>query len=218
MAINAGIDNRSLLPPFLPNGRNEDGLFAMTLHVCAEDALIGHIPLAVLHSPQEARRYEQGAGPIAAPRLAEIVQTILNTFNPSPGHAGISERLSDLGKLLVDVGSLRIEDFKEYVESAWVGAASRYIGYLEYLLAQYRGEPDYWAEDVQSFIERLMDFTVHQSAAAPRELLGRQSPEQAMETCRRMVRKFGELLYWWPVIYGAAKELRAAGIRLSRPI
>ncbi|MGD0728411.1 MAG: hypothetical protein ABSB63_23155 [Spirochaetia bacterium] len=218
MAINAGIDNRSLLPPFLPVGRNEDGLFAMTLHLCAEDALIGHVPLAVLHSPQEARHYEQGASPIAAPRLAEIMQTILNTFNPSPGHAGISERLSDLGELFVDVGSLKIEDFREYIETVWVAAASRYIGYLEYLLDLYHGEPDYWAEDVLSFIERLTDFTVHQSAAAPRELLATQSPEQAMETCRRVVRQYGELLQWWPVIYGAAGALREAGIRLARPI
>ena len=218
MPMNAGIDNRSLLPPFLPVGRNSDGIFAMTLRVCAEDALIGHVPLAVLHSPQETRHYEQGASPIAAPRLAEIVQTIINAFNPSPGHAGISERLSDLGELFVDVGSLKIEDFKEYVETVWVAAASRYIGYLEYLLDLYHGEPDYWAEDVQSFIERLTDFTVHQSPAAPRELLGTQSPEQAMETCRRVVRKYGELLQWWPVIYGAAGALREAGIRLARPI
>ncbi|MGD0724596.1 MAG: hypothetical protein ABSB63_03450 [Spirochaetia bacterium] len=218
MAGNSGIDNRSLLPPFLPVGRNEDGIFAMTLRICAEDALIGHVPFAVLHSPQEARFYAQSAASIAAPRLAEIVQTIINAFNPSPGHAGVSERLSDLGELFVEVGSLKIEDFKEYVESVWVAAASRYIGYLEYLLDLYHGEPDYWAEDVLSFIEELTDFTLHQSAAAPRELRETQSPEQAMEICRRVVRKYGELLQWWPVVHGTAGALRAEGIRLARPI
>lgn len=216
--MNAGVDNRALLPPFFPVGRNSDGIFAMTLRVCAEEALIGHIPFAVLHSPQETRRYAQNAISIAAPRLAEIVPTIVNAFNPSPGHTRISERLSDLGVFLVKVGSLNIEDFREYVDSLWVAAASRYIGYLEYLLDLYHGEPDYWAEDVQSFIEKLTDFTVHQSAAAPRELLEKQSPDQAVETCRRVVRKFGELLQWWPVIYATAKQLRAAGTRLVRPL
>ncbi len=218
MTINAGIDNRSLLPPFLPVGRNEDGIFAMTLHVCAENALIGHVPLAVLHSPMESRGYEPGDGPIAAPRLAEIVSAIMNTFNPSPGHESLSEKLSDLGNLFVDFGSLSIKDFKECVGSAWVAAASRYIGYLEYLLDLYHGAPEYWAEDVRHFIEGLTDFTVHQSAAAPRELLERQSPDQAVETCRRVVRRFGELLQWWPVIYGAARRLREAGIRLAKSI
>ncbi len=218
MAINAGIDNRSLLPPFLPVGRNEDGIFAMTLRICAQDALIGHIPLAVLHSPQEARRYEQGGSPIAAPRLAEILSAIMSTFNPSPGHETVSQRLSDLGKLLVDVGSLKIEDFTEHVETVWAAAASRYIGLLESLLDLHRGKPDYWAEDVLSFIERLTDFTVHKSAAAPRELLETQTPEQAVEVCRRVVRRFGELLQWWPVIYGAAKKLRDADKRLVRRV
>ena len=69
----------------------------MTLRVCAQEALIGHIPFAVLHSPQEARRYAADAVSIAAPRLAEIVPTIMNAFNPSPGHTSVSERLSDLG-------------------------------------------------------------------------------------------------------------------------
>jgi hypothetical protein len=218
MAINAGVDNRSLLPPFLPVGRNSDGIFARTLRICAEDALIGHIPIAVHHSPQESRRYAQGAIQIAAPRLAEIVSTIMSTFNPSPGHSSVSERLTDLGKHFVDVGSFKIEDFKEYVETVWVAAASHHIGFLEYLLDLHHGKPDYWAEDVLSLIERLTDFTVHQSAAAPRELLETQSPDQAIETCRRVVRKFGELLQWWPVIYGAAKQLRDAGTRLARPV
>jgi hypothetical protein len=213
--MSAGIDNRSLLPPFLPVGRNSDGLFAMTLRLCADDALVGHIPFAVQHRPPEGRRY---APSTEAPGLPEILSAISHAFRPSAGRADISDRLSDFGQFLVDVGSLSSADFKGYVESAWVAAASRYISYLEYLLDLYHGEPDYWAEDILSFIEGLTDFTVHNSAAAPRELLETQSPEQAMETCRRVVRKFGELLQWWPVIDDAARRLREAGARLARPL
>jgi hypothetical protein len=42
--------------------------------------------------------------------------------------------------------------------------------------------------------------------------------QQAKESCRRLVREFGELLQWWPVIYDAAKRLKADGIRLVRPV
>ena len=48
MTTNAGVDNRTLLPPFFPVGRNEDGAFAVILHACAEDALIGHLPVCHL--------------------------------------------------------------------------------------------------------------------------------------------------------------------------
>jgi hypothetical protein len=216
--MNAGLDNRSLLPPFFPVGRNSDGIFAVTLRACAEDAFIGHLPFAVLHSPHEQRVYAQDSIRFAAPRLAEIVPAILAGFSPPPGPATMSGRLSRLGELLVDIGSLRIEEFKEYVESVWAGSASRYIGHLEYLLDLHYGTPGFWAEDVRAFIDNLMDFTMHESAAVPRELSEKQAPAQAIETCRRIVRRFGELLRWWPVIDGAARRLRETGTRLARPI
>jgi hypothetical protein len=216
--MNAGLDNRSLLPPFFPVGRNSDGIFAVTLRLCAEDAFIGHVPFAVLHSPHEQRGYAQDSIQFAAPRLAEIVPAILDAFSPPPGPATMSGRLSRLGELLLDIGSLKIEEFKEYVESLWAGSASRYIGHLEYLLDLHHGTPDFWAEDVRAFIDNLMNFTVHESAAVPRELLEKQTPAQAIETCRRIVRRFGELLRWWPVIDGAARRLRETGTRLARPI
>ncbi|HYW81757.1 MAG TPA: hypothetical protein VFB30_00770, partial [Spirochaetia bacterium] len=90
--------------------------------------------------------------------------------------------------------------------------------FLEYLLDVHHGQPNYWAEDVLSYIERLIDFTTHQTPAAPRELLETQSPDQAVETCRRVVHRFGELLQWWPVIDETARRLREAGIRLAQPI
>jgi hypothetical protein len=216
--MNIGIDGRRLLPPFLPVGRNEDGMFAMALHLCVDDAFVGHLPLAIQHSPPGQRFYDPGPMPNAAPRFAEVISTIASGFRPPVARSGVSERLFDLGKLFVDVGSLKAGDFRSYVEQAWVSESSRYISYLEYLLAQHHGEPDYWAEDVQSFIERLTDFTVHGAPAAPRELLSSQSPEQAIETCRRGVRRFGQLLQWWPVIHSAAGALREKGIRLARPI
>jgi hypothetical protein len=218
MAINSGLDNRTLLPPFPPAGRNEDGVFALSLRTCAEHALIGYIPFAVLHSPDEARRFPPDAFLDPAPRLAEIVSAITRSFIPSPGQKSVSEKLSGLGRLFVGLGTLEKDDFEAEIRTIWLATASRYIGYLEYLLDLYHGEPDYWAEDVLSFIEKLTDFTVYHSAAAPRELLEKHSEDQAVETCRRMVRRFGELLQWWPVIDGAARRLRESGKRLVRRV
>jgi len=85
---------------------------------------------------------------------------------------------------------LKADDFKRHVETIWAVATSRYILSLESLLAQNRGKPDYWAEDVRSFIERLADFAAHGSPAAPRELLKSHTSDEAAEICRRVVRRF----------------------------
>jgi hypothetical protein len=190
----------------------------MTLHLCAEDALIGHLPLAVYHAPEEVRGWPQGAFLDPTPRLAEIIAAIMRSFTPSPGHSSISERLSGMGKLFVDLGTLKTHDFEAQIKAIWLAAASHDIGFLENLLDLYHGQPDYWAKDVLSMIENFKDFIVNRSPAVPRELSGVLPVEQAKESCKGLVRKYGELLQWWPVIYSAAGKLRAAGIRLVRPV
>jgi hypothetical protein len=218
MTMNTGYDNRALLPPFLPVGRNEDGLFSITLHACMEGALVGHLPLAVHHAPPELRRFPQGAFLNPAPGISDIIAAAVTSFAPTPGARSASDRLVALGRHLVGFSSLETKDFEDQLMTSWLSATSHYIGYLEYLLNLHKGQPEYWANDVQSLIENLMDFVVHGSAAVPSELHDNQPVEQAKESCKRIVRKFGELLYWWPVIYGAAKKLHDADKRLVRRI
>jgi hypothetical protein len=218
MTANSGMDNRTLLPPFFPVGRNEDGAFANILRLCAEDALIGHLPFAIYHAPAEPRRFPPGAFLDVTPKIPGIITAILGSFTPSPGHRSASERLSELGRHFRDLGTLETDDFEDQVRTSWLAATSRYIGFLENLLDVHNGQPDYWAEDVLSMIENFKDFAVNGSPAAPREYADALPLEQAKESCKRLVRDFGELLQWWPVIYGAAVKLREDGIRLARPV
>jgi hypothetical protein len=215
MTMSAGFDNRTLLPPFIPVGRGEDGLFSLTMQACVDGSLIGHLPLAVSHAPDELRRFPPGAFLDPTPRLAETVAAAMSSFTPAPGPRSVSSRLAAMGRHLMDLSSLSTSDFEDQLRTSWLSAAGRYIGFLEHLLDLYHGQPDYWAKDVLSFIEIFGDFVVNGSPAVPLEL--REGPvEQARESCRRLVGKFGELLYWWPVIDGAAKRLRDAGTQLVR--
>jgi hypothetical protein len=218
MTTNAGLDNRALLPPFLPVGRNEDGIFALTLHVCAEDALIGHLPLAIHHDPDVPRSFPAAAFLDPSPRFAEVIAAIMRACVSTPGRRSVSERVSTLGTFISDLGALKTADFEEQVRTIWLAVTSHSVGFLQSLLDLHHGQPDYWAKDVLAMIENFKDFTLHGSPAVPRELSGIQPVEQAKESCRRLVRNFGELLRWWPVIYSAATRLRADGIRLARPI
>jgi len=217
MATNAGIDNRRRLPPFFPVGRNSDGIFAITLRACAREALIGHLPWAVLHAPRESRSYGPGALLEPSPRLAEVMTMILGGINPPPWARSFEERLQTLGKYLLDLGSQRLNDFEEQLKMLWLAAASQYISRLEYLLDFYSGKPVFWARDVLAFIEALKDFAMNRAPGVPRDLAEGRSPEQARESVRSLVRKYGELLIWWPVLDRAAGQLCTAGLGLARP-
>jgi hypothetical protein len=218
MAANGGVDNRTLLPPFFPVGRNEDRIFALTLRICAENALIGHLPIAIHHAPAETRHFPQGAFLAVTPRLSDIITAIMRSFTPSPWVMDGSQRLAALGRHFADLGELETDDFEDQVKAVWLAAAGSYIGYLENLLELYDGQPEYWATDVLSLIGNFNDFITQGSPVVPREFLETNSPDQAAEICRQVVRKYGELLQWWPVIYSAAVTLRENGIRLGQPV
>src|SRR5262249_35731251 len=52
-----GLDNRQVLPPFLPEGRGQDALFGYVLLLCSPDTLYARLPWALLHDPVEVRSF-----------------------------------------------------------------------------------------------------------------------------------------------------------------
>src|SRR5262249_1198811 len=61
LATGLGLDNRFLLPPFLPVCRNQDGLFGLLIQTCFEYACFGHLPGTIIHSPMEDRLFKPDA-------------------------------------------------------------------------------------------------------------------------------------------------------------
>jgi len=55
MAGSMGLDNRVLLPPFMPTFRSEDGVFSSILKKCLTSAYRGLLPHLVLHAPPVPR-------------------------------------------------------------------------------------------------------------------------------------------------------------------
>jgi hypothetical protein len=80
MAIALGLNNEdTLLPPFMPRYRNEDGVFARLVAASSSQSIFLHIPLAVLHDAPRARRYGRGA----ITRVSEILLEALESIQSS---------------------------------------------------------------------------------------------------------------------------------------
>jgi hypothetical protein len=61
MGACCGVDNASMLPPFVSGCRNSDGIFGEMVLSCCEDLLFAFVPHAMLHAPVEVRHYRLGA-------------------------------------------------------------------------------------------------------------------------------------------------------------
>ncbi len=194
-----GLDCRELLPPFLPMGRGEDILFALTLHLCVPGALIGRPAVALLHDPVEPRAWRDARGVQAFDFLMVLERGhLFPPWSRTP-----EERMRSLGGALEALGDLGTADFVDAVMPVVLRARAAQLGSAENLLPRHGRQPEYWAREV----ERYLDAMQEQVAAAP------VAPADApsIDAFRTQVRLYGALLQAWPEIWRAARELAADG-------
>ena len=209
-----GFDHRELLPPFSPAGRGEDSLFGLMLGKCAPDAYIGYVPATLLHAPAGPRSY----GPLPAKSgLIEILGFALSGC-ADPFAGSPVERMKAIGRYLADCGRAGFEDFVAYLLRSARRARWNTIGGCERLLEAYRGEPAFWAAEMERWIASLESGLTGGDAAVPADLVSGGAAAEAYRWAQSYVARFGKLLECWPDIVSAAGQLNAAGHGVCRTL
>ncbi len=219
MALNLGLDNRGLLPPFPPVLRNQDGVFAALLRAGSPDALVGFLPWVVPHEPPGPRpSLADGLREAATGvRAGQAYQLLIGALAPSLTVSGAGPRLRALGASLAELGAAPAGDFTAGMNALLRAAMGGLAARLEGLLAEQGGQPAYWADDVRGLLAALREALPRPDWAAPTDLSAAFGRERAPELFRGLVRQFGELLRVWPDLVEAARDLRAGGVRLAVP-
>ena len=215
MALNLGLDNRQVLPPFLPFQRNQDGVFGAALTLCC-GGCTALLPWMVLHQAPSAR--SAPADPwrrVGWLQTGHLVQAMLGSFPLLPGQVRPEARLRALGAWVEEIASCSPEDFNEFVRLHVWNALTRTAAQLEPLLRRYGGRPGYWADDVRRVLGVLAESLPSRECGQPWELAEVFGPDQARGRFQDLVRRFGRLLQEWPSLVEAAKRLRARGHRLG---
>lgn len=211
MTYACGYDGRALLPPFLPFGRNADALFGYAVLRLVPGALLGHVPVAVLHAPAERRAYPlQAAGGRAG--IAEFVMSCAASLEPSPGRAGHS--YGELGRHLRGIAALDDAAYDDFVRRLLWNRASRRLERLDEERTESPG-CDARRRDLEKAIETLRAALIAPDFALPSDVPG-TSLVQRRARARGLLASYGELLEAWPALVDAALRLRDRGIRLSR--
>jgi len=212
-----GFDNRGLLPPFLPVQRNQDSIFGVLMQECFNNYYFGHLPWAVLHAPAEPRAYPPNSIPDSARMIPTVglLSACVSAFDLWPRDSGGEENLRALGRHLTEMGSMKLEDFEEAARRHVLRARCSQVSVLEHQLKSYRGQPSYWAADLERYIENLEHAVATTDNVVPSDLPGKWSGDEARRQSQRLVLMFGNLLRSWPDIVAASKEARAGGERLA---
>ncbi len=215
MAMNLGLDNRRLLPPFLPVQRSQDGVFAALVRACLPGALFGFLPWAVWHRSPLRRDFTtiDLVGSAARVSCGQVVQALVAAA-PQPGRTP-ADSLRAVGRTLAGWGALPLAEFEELVKLHAGGQRARLAARLEGQLQRHDGQPGYWADDVRRVLGAMQEGLLDERFTVPVDLeqaLGYDSARQAMP---RLLRRLGALLLAWPDLVEAARALRRRGERLA---
>lgn len=214
MGASTGYDNRATLPPFLPVGRNADGIFGYSLLRCDATAWIGHVPLAVHHDPPNDRPRDieagltQPGGLMNSNLLCAFIASTTNNADISVEDAMIS-----LGHALLSA-THQAPQFKLLTLQLGTRMLSAQVQRLDALLEQRGAQPSWWAADIEALRE-----TAAQAATNPAQhLFGDWSgpDDHRFERARQTWHHFGALLIDWSDIRAAASDALADDVQPGR--
>lgn len=187
VAMNSALANEFPLPPFPPTGRNQDGVFGQVLRTIFPNCLIAHLPCAVSHEPESARKWDAAALYSTTLRSAEVLLLCIEFFASRIVSMDPLSRMKQLGQCLSALGAEDANSLRAFVAERWLISLGQYISYLESLLRQRVSRPGFWAEDVERRIQAFETRLANSNLELP-----------TAEDERTNLAMYGKLLQAWP--------------------
>jgi hypothetical protein len=199
------VDHGAPVPPFLPAGRNEDGVFGRMLLRVIPELHVGHLPLALMHDPVEPRSYDTR---VLWMRASDCLLAAVDDWQEG-GHTDrpARERLASLAAYFVELGTLAQRDFDDRVHSLLAAQSKLRLRWLVGLLDSQGHAPAFWADGIRRAILLLERTICDPRFSMPQDLVSSTSVEEAMPTLRMLIQQYGQLLTWWPAVIEAMQRV-----------
>jgi hypothetical protein len=202
-----GLSNTSVAPPFLPVGRNEDGLFGATLSAIDRQTVGCHLPYAVVHASARSPRYAGGRFPSTSEtRTADLLIALISSWAPKIRANDSRRRLISLGHWLRDLAALRRPDFAGVTSLATLRTRERELSLIESALADRNSYPTYWRRDLGRYQAMLLKNADKRSFLLPLEFHRARTINAGYDEFRTLVRSASELYAAWPALWTTARN------------
>lgn len=205
MSTHFALDNRVIMPPFMPVGRNADGVFGWLFWRCSSDGLTAFLPLVIRHArPRDAagRRIALVGASTCSSLLLQLMGSI-----SSRGIVGTEAHLINVGVGLESLGRLRAAAFREFVRGQHACFVAAQAQRLQELLRSGSGLPRFWQDDIIAHLCALSEPPTRDDGAVCADLLYKAGDDH-LTRLQQVVTQFGRLLQWWPQIWCAAADGR----------
>ncbi|MCG6188130.1 hypothetical protein [Maribellus maritimus] len=199
LGMNLGFDNTELLPPFHPNFRNSDGIFASVLKKCFSNAYIGHLPYAISHIPPYERPVDVSDLTSTSSRIPDVLMFSINEFKNTS--ITVEGGLKSLGVYLSDISKRSDNSLNEYFKLVNTNIIISKINHTEELYKKHKHINKQWAAFVEQRIETLYNCLQGKNLSVQFKETENLSSEKQLLMIRNVYGNFGDLIYYWLDIY-----------------
>lgn len=200
MTYAIGLSNRLPLPPFMPIGRNEDGVFSAMLGLLDPTALFANLPVGIVHDSDRPSAYRDPAMLSATQtRLSEILIAVTRDCMGTLISRSPEDRWKGLSGTLLEIATLPARDFVQFTTGALLRARSDELRRID-------GEecPDFLSDDLDRYQSILIENVSRPDFFQPIELGNAPTIDEGFVRLQAFIGAFGTLLGDWHEIRHAA--------------
>jgi len=187
-----GIDNRELVPPFLPVARGNDLIFGATRWKAFPSKLSAYIPLLIGHE-----RPNKEIRSVSYDSVREMTKTnrIITSFIEEIDDVDIDpyNNLNIIGNKFINIANEPIQIFQLLMETQCQKITRTSAEYIDNILQTTPGIPDFWVKDMEAIINDL-------NSPDPRKFMydiTKDYREDRMIILQKWIGFFGQLLQGW---------------------
>ena len=204
-----GLWNQEPLVPFLPTGRNEDGLFATMTFACDPASLIGHIPVGVVHDSSRSAEYEAIGRFACESRLSDFLRMSVFEWSRTCPAESVAGRRHYIVSRLRHLASLPEEDLGRLHRRFTVEMRCRELAVANRTAAATPSIPSYWRSGLVTYQEEFGRAVNSGRFLSPSDLPPGASFGSSLGA-------FADLVEAWPELWHRAKQHRLADVLSER--
>jgi len=201
-----GLANTDLLPPFMPLGRNEDGVFGRMLAFTHPHALFGHVPWGIIHDSDRPSARPEDIPSAMQTRLADIVLEVVRLACAAPIPQSERARLRHVGRVFMELAELSPAAFHDFIRHTMIQERARQLLQLEADLAK-DDTPEHWRAAAGKFREHFLARIGTPEFLCPIEFRHLQSTDSALRATRVFFWEFGKVLSMWSYVWEYARSV-----------
>lgn len=207
MATCTGIANSAPVPPFMPVGRNEDGVFGAMLSACDRSVVFGHVPFGIIHDSDRASS-RTGTGMLSATetRVADLILSLVLRASLPEAATAPAAAMRRTGRAIAALGEMDGCALADLVTTV-----TREIREREFARAMQATDdprcPEYWRAGLRAYRRAFVQSATKPDFFLPIEFHGLGSIEAGYRALGEFFRDLGRLIDSWPDLWQRARAL-----------